>query len=140
MVLGERKKLFLGLQKCSQDIYKGLLFAETILLLAFETCISVTNTGSYSIYCMLTWSELYIDIAFAVCSDISFCASSMTAQHCTTSQVRDSVKRNDLRFLSLYSTTSLDVTGEDCLLFYWKREVVHSIKCRGDNNCGTWFC
>ena len=49
----------------------------------------------------------------------------------------DSVKRNGLRFLSLYSTTLLDVTGEDSVLFYWQREVVQSIKCRGANNCCT---
>ena len=51
---------------------------------------------------------------------------------------RDSVKQNGLRFLSLYSTTRLDVTGEDSVLFYLaKGEVVQSIKCRGANNCGT---
>ena len=33
---------------------------------------------------------------------------------------RDSVKRNGLRFLSLYSTTLLDVTGEDCAVFLAK--------------------
>ena len=49
---------------------------------------------------------------------------------------RDSVKRNGLRFLSLYSTTLLDVTGEDSVLFNWKR-VVKSIKCGGKSiNCG----
>ena len=38
---------------------------------------------------------------------------------------RDSVKRNGLRFPSLYSTTLLDVMGEDCaVLFYWQRKVV----------------
>ena len=26
---------------------------------------------------------------------------------------------------------------EDSMLFYWQREVVQSIKCRGANNCGT---
>ena len=41
----------------------------------------------------------------------------------------DSVKRNGLRFLSLYSTILLDVTGEDSVLLYWNREVVQSIKC-----------
>ena len=41
----------------------------------------------------------------------------------------DSVKRNGLRFLSLYSTTLFDVTGDDSVLFYWQREVVQSIKC-----------
>ena len=51
---------------------------------------------------------------------------------------RDSLKRNGLRFLSLYSTNSalLDVTGEDSMLFYWQRGVVQRIKCRGANNCG----
>ena len=49
---------------------------------------------------------------------------------------RDSVKRNNLRFLSLYSTTSLQM-GEDSALLYWQREVVQSIECRGANNCGT---
>ena len=37
---------------------------------------------------------------------------------------RDSVKRNGLRFLSLYCTILLDVTAEDPMLFYWEREVV----------------
>ena len=53
---------------------------------------------------------------------------------------RNYVKRNGLRFLSLYSTTLLDVTGEDSMLFYWQREVVQSIRCRGVNNWHTWFC
>ena len=48
---------------------------------------------------------------------------------------RDSVKRNCLRFLSLYSTTLLDVMGQESILFYCQREVVYSIKCRGFNNC-----
>ena len=47
---------------------------------------------------------------------------------------RDFVKRNGLRFLSLYSTILLDVMGEDLMLFYWQREIVQSIKC---HNCGT---
>ena len=50
---------------------------------------------------------------------------------------RDFVKRNGLRFLSLYSTTLLDVMAEDFMLFYRQREVVQSIKCKGANNCGT---
>ena len=50
---------------------------------------------------------------------------------------RDSVNRNGLRFLSVYSVTLLDVTGEDSVLIYWQREVLQSIKCRGANNCGA---
>ena len=49
---------------------------------------------------------------------------------------RDYFKRNGLRFLSLYSITLLDVLGGDVMLFYWQREVLSSIKCRGANNCG----
>ena len=42
-----------------------------------------------------------------------------------------SMKKNGLRFLSLYSTTFLDVIGEDSVLFYWQRQVVQIIKCKG---------
>ena len=50
---------------------------------------------------------------------------------------KDSVKNNGLRFFSRYCITLFDVTGEDSVLFYWQREVVQSIKCRGANSCGT---
>ena len=46
------------------------------------------------------------------------------------------MKRNGLRFPSLYSKPLSDVTGEDSVLFHWQREVVQSIKCRGANNIG----
>ena len=49
---------------------------------------------------------------------------------------RNVLKRNGLRFLSLYSTTLSDVVGEDSMLIFWQREV-QRIKCRGANNCGT---
>ena len=41
------------------------------------------------------------------------------------------------RFLSLYFTALLDVTGEDSVLVYWQRKLVKSIKYRGATNCGT---
>ena len=50
---------------------------------------------------------------------------------------RYSVKRNGLRFLSMYSTTLIYVKGEDSMLFYWQSEVEQTIKFRGADNCGT---
>lgn len=47
---------------------------------------------------------------------------------------KDSVKRYGLKCPALYSPS----LGENLVLFYWQKEVIHSVKCRGANNHGTF--